>query len=65
MSAITIKLPSERLTKLQETATHFGVTVEELVRLSVEELLSRPDQVFEEAMARVLEKNEELYQRLA
>lgn len=38
---------------------------EELVRVSIEELLSRPDEAFERAVEYVLEKNAELYQRLA
>ncbi|MDQ7029183.1 MAG: hypothetical protein Q9O62_05080 [Ardenticatenia bacterium] len=38
---------------------------EELLRVSLEELLSRPDEAFQEAMAYVLTKNAELYRRLA
>jgi len=65
MSTVTIVLPDERLLKLKEMSTHFGVTPEELVRLSVEELLTRPDKAFQRAMGRVLKKNKELYRRLA
>jgi len=65
MSTVTIVLPDERLLKLQELSTHFGVTPEDLVRMSVEELLSRPDRAFQQAMGRVLKKNRDLYQRLA
>ena len=65
MSAITITLADERLVKLKEIAANFGLTPEELVRLSVEELLTRPDQAFQQAVDRVLMKNEELYRRLA
>ena len=65
MSAITIVLPDERLSKLKEIADSCGVSPEELVRASVEELLTRPDQPFQQAVQRVLKKNEELYSRLA
>ncbi len=65
MNAITITLPDERLLKLREMADGFGVTPEESVRLSVEDLLTRPDRAFEEATRKVLEKNAELYRRLA
>jgi hypothetical protein len=65
MSAITITLPDERLMALKEIATSLGVSPEELVRLSVEELLARPDDAFQQAVDRVLQKNEELYKRLA
>jgi hypothetical protein len=65
MSAITITLPDERLMALKEIATNLGVSPEELVRLSVEELLAGPDDAFQQAVDRVLQKNEELYKRLA
>ena len=65
MSTVTIVLPDERLLKLKELSTHYGVTPEELVRISVEELLSRPDRALQQAAGRVLKKNRELYRRLA
>jgi hypothetical protein len=65
MSSITILLPDERLEALKEKAAHLNVSPEELVRASVEEILSRPDDEFERAVAYVLEKNQELYRRLA
>ena len=64
MSAITITLRDERLMELKEIATSLGVSPEELVRLSVEELLARPDDAFQQAVDRVLQKNKELYKRL-
>ncbi len=65
MSAITITLPDERLLKLREMAASFGISPEDLVRLSVEDLLSRPDRAFRQAVEHTLEKNRELYRRLA
>jgi hypothetical protein len=65
MNAITITLPEERLLKLKEMADSLGVTSEELVRLSIDDLLTRPDRAFEDATREVLEKNAELYRRLA
>jgi DNA-directed RNA polymerase subunit L len=35
------------------------------VRISVEELLAQPEEAFQRALDYVLEKNEELYRRLA
>ena len=40
MNAITITLSDERLLKLKEMAKRFGIMPEELVRLSVEDLLT-------------------------
>lgn len=65
MSAITINLSEERMRQLREVAARLGVSPEELARVSVEELLAKPDEKFEEAARHVLEKNAELYRRLA
>ena len=65
MTTITISLPDDRLQKLKEIATRFSVAPEELVRVSVEELLTRPEEDFRRALEYVLDKNAELYRRLA
>ena len=65
MITITIELPNERLQKLQEMAQRFGVSVEELIRVSVEDMLTQPEEQFRKAAQYVLKKNTELYRRLA
>jgi len=65
MTTITISLPDDRLLKLKEAAAHLGVEPEELVRVSIEELLTRPEEDFNRAVDYVLRKNAELYRRLA
>lgn len=65
MTTITIELPKERLQKLQEMALRFGVSTEELVRVSVEDMLTKPEEEFQKAAQYVLKKNSELYKRLA
>jgi len=65
MTTITVELPSERLQKLQEMALKFGVSMEELVRLCVEDMLTQPEEQFRKAAQYVLKKNAELYRRLA
>ena len=65
VSTITIALPEARLVKLNELAEQLGVAPEDLVRVSIEELLARPEPAFEQAMEYVLNKNAELYRRLA
>jgi Npun R1517 len=65
-NTITIKIPEESLQKLQETATILEVPIEELVQVRVEEVLNQPDEAsFKNAVDYVLEKNTELYNRLA
>jgi len=65
MTTITISLSDDRLQKLKEIAAHFSVAPEELVRVSIEELLTRPEEDFLRALDYVLNKNAELYRRLA
>ena len=65
MSTITIAIPDERLRQLQEEAARLGVSPEDLVRVSIEDLLAGSDEKFKSVADRVLEKNAELYRRLA
>ncbi len=62
MSTITISLADDQLAKLQEKADRIGVSPEELARVSIEDLLTRPDDAFERAVAYVLDKYAALYQ---
>jgi antitoxin FitA len=65
MTTITIPIPDDRMRRLQELAARFNITPEDLVRVSVEELLARPEEQFRLALDYVLNKNAELYRRLA
>jgi len=65
MTTLTITLSDERVKKLQEIADRFRVAPEELVRASLEELLTRPLDDFQQALERTLNKNADLYRRLA
>jgi hypothetical protein len=50
---------------LKELAAQYGVSPEELVRISVEDMLEQPEEQFRKAADFVLKKNAELYKRLA
>lgn len=65
MTSITITLPDDRVEKLRDTAAQLKVSPEDLARASIEELLTRPDDAFQQAMEYVLKKNAGLYKRLA
>jgi len=65
METITITVTNDRLSKLREVASDFDVTIEELIGLSIENLLLQPEAAFQRAMEYTLNKNRELYQRLA
>jgi hypothetical protein len=65
MSTLVISLPEDRLRKLEDIAQQFGIAPEELVRASIEELIARPADDFRRALDHVIDKNAELYRRLA
>ncbi len=65
MTTIAITIPDERLSRLQDLAARFQVTPEDLLRATLEEILARPDEAFQIALGYVLQKNAELYRRLA
>lgn len=65
MTQFTIALPDDRLLKLKELATRLRLTPEDLVRASIEEIVTRPVDEFERAADFVVTKNAELYRRLA
>ena len=63
--SITLVLDDDQSRRLEEKARQWGVDPQVLVRAAVNELISRPDDDFERAARRVLEKNRELYKRLS
>ncbi|HUY88823.1 MAG TPA: ribbon-helix-helix protein, CopG family [Pirellulales bacterium] len=65
MTTITIPLSDELAAKLRACAEQSGLSPEEFLRCRVEQLLDRPDEEFARAASYVLQKNEELYRRLA
>jgi predicted transcriptional regulator len=65
MTTLTISLPEDLLQPLNERAAQLRVAPEALVRASIKELLTRPAEEFQRAMSYVLNKNRELYRRLA
>ena len=62
---VAIELPPAQAAQLEAEAKRLGVPLEELARAAVTDLLAAPDAAFQEAAARILEKNRELYRRLA
>lgn len=64
MHTITITISDDHLVKLQETVTRFGISLEEVILMGVEEILNQSEQI-QSAVYYVLKKNAELYKRLA
>ena len=65
MDSFTLTLAEEQARRLRERAREAGVSPEDLLRANVEAWLGRDPAGFSEAVAYVLEKNRELYRRLA
>jgi 16S rRNA U516 pseudouridylate synthase RsuA-like enzyme len=65
MVTVTVTLSEDRFQKLQDLAKQFNIPVEQLLRVSFEELVMRPQEDFQKALAYVLETYKELYRRLA
>lgn len=61
---ISFDLPPTQAEKLQQAADRLGISASELARAAVGDLLNADD-AFHQAAERVLEKNRELYRRLA
>jgi hypothetical protein len=65
MTTFAIPLSDERVAQLHLRAAQAGLAPEEFLRRRVEQILDQPDAQFRQAAAHVLEKNAELYRRLA
>jgi predicted transcriptional regulator len=65
MTTITVSLSDERLERLRELANQINVAPEELARAGLEDWLRQPRDDFLQAARYVLQKNAELYRRLA
>jgi len=65
MGQLTINIPEELAKQLEDASKRTGVKPEDLMLLSLEEKLATLDSDFAHAMKRVLQKNEDLYRRLA
>ena len=65
MSSITIILPDEQVLELRRMAENSGISVEDLAREGIESIMRQRNEKFRRAASHVLEKNAELYRRLA
>ena len=62
---LNIELDAQQTQRLQDAAQRLNVPVSELAKAAINDLLAKPESDFERAASRVLEKNAELYKRLA
>jgi antitoxin FitA len=62
---IAVDLSPSQADRLRDRAKSLGVAPEDLARAAVADLLANPDDAFRAVAEAVLEKNAELYRRLA
>ncbi len=65
MTDLTVRLTDAQAEQLAKEAQRLGVTPQDLARAAVLDLIEGRDEAFLEAARRVVDKNAELYQRLA
>lgn len=65
MTSLTVRLSDSQAERLAQEARRLGVSPEDLLRAAVVDLLETRDEAFLAAAKHVLEKNTELYRRLA
>ncbi len=62
---LNLELDEQQTQRLQEAARRLNVSVNNLAKAAINDLLAQPESDFERAATRVLAKNAELYKRLA
>lgn len=58
-------LSDEEMKQLEALGKREGLTVEQMMRLGINDFMSQPDDAFRASAKRALEKNAELYRRLS
>ena len=62
---LNLELDEQPAKRLQDAARRLNVSVSDLAKAAINDLLAKPESDFEHAATRVLKKNAELYKRLA
>lgn len=65
MTSITINLSDLQLEKIKHKAEQLDISLEDCIKVSIDQSLVDFDPDFTQAAAHVLTKNRDLYQRLA
>jgi hypothetical protein len=65
MGTIHLALPADRMSRLYELATQFGITPEDLVRISVEAMIKQPEAHIERLVQEAQKTQPDIFRRLA
>ncbi len=62
---LNLELDEQQIRRLQDIAGRLNISVNDLAKAAINDLVTRPESDFEDAATHVLKKNAELYRRLA
>ncbi|NOT22791.1 MAG: DNA-binding protein [Nitrospiraceae bacterium] len=65
MINVPVSISDEEMRWLEALGRREGLTVEQMVRLGINDFIGQPDDAFHAAAKRVMEKNADLYRRLS
>lgn len=65
MTTVTVSLTDEEMRRLEDLSKREGLTIEQMVRLGINDFIGQPDESFRAAARRVMQKNDLLYRRLS
>jgi antitoxin FitA len=65
MATLTISLSDEEMRRLEALGKREGLTVEQMIRLGINDFIGQTDDAFHAAAQRVMKKNAELYRHLS
>jgi hypothetical protein len=65
MTTVTVSLTDEEMRRLKELSKRDGLTVEQMVHLSINDFIGQPEAPSRAAAKRVVGKHSEFYRRLS
>ena len=65
MATINLNIDDKKVKLLQKKADEFGLSLNELLAATFDDLILKPDESFSNAVNYIIKKNKKLYEKLA
>jgi|GEM_PF-564418 len=65
MATINLNIDENKVKLLKQKAEEYGLSLDELLTATFDDLISKPDKNFSEAVKYIIKKNKKLYQKLS
>ncbi|MEK6761546.1 MAG: ribbon-helix-helix protein, CopG family [Nitrospirota bacterium] len=65
MATLTISISDEEMRRLEALGKREGLSIEQMVRLGIQDFIGQPNDAFHAAAKRVMEKHADLYRHLS